>query len=127
MQRAASGRCSFELALSGGGCFPPRGGVRVVWVGIQEPTGQLQSLQAAVADELEGAGFRKEDRPFSPHLTLGRVRDDRTGGALRADVSAVSIPALGQRVSGIRVVASELHPSGARYRTVAECALADAS
>jgi 2'-5' RNA ligase len=126
--RRAAGRCRpFDLTVSGGGCFPPGGGVRVVWVGVQEPTGRLPSLQAAVAEELDAVGFPKEGRPFSPHLTLGRVRDDRTRGGLRADVGALSVPPLGQSVSAIRVVASELHASGARYSTVAECALAGAS
>ncbi|MBN1512527.1 MAG: RNA 2',3'-cyclic phosphodiesterase [Phycisphaerae bacterium] len=126
--RRAVGRCRpFDLTVSGSGCFPPGGGVRVVWVGVQEPTGRLQSLQAAVAEELEAMGFPKEDRPFSPHLTLGRVRDDRTRGELRADVDALSMAPLAQSVSAVHVVASELRSSGARYRTVAECALAGAS
>ena len=125
--RAASRCRPFDLAVSGSGCFPPRGAVRVVWIGTQEPTGWLQSLQASVAAELEAAGFPKEDRPFSPHLTLGRVRDDRTRGELRADVVGLSVPSVGQSVSAIRVMASELHPTGARYSTVAECALAGAS
>lgn len=127
--RRAAGRCRpFDLTVSGSGCFPPGGGgVRVVWVGVQETTGRLGPLQAAVAEELEAVGFPKEGRPFSPHLTLGRVREDRTRGRLRTDVGALSVSSLAQSVSAVHVVASELRPNGARHSTVAECALAGAS
>jgi 2'-5' RNA ligase len=122
--RAAARSEPFEMTVGGGGCFPPGGGVRVVWVGVDEPSGRLSLLQGAVADELAADGFPKESRPFSPHLTLGRVRDDRTRGGLRADVGRLSVPPLVQSVLTIRVMASQLHPGGARYTGVAECALA---
>jgi 2'-5' RNA ligase len=116
----AAGKASraFDLAVVGSGCFPPRGRVRVVWVGVDEPSGALQSCQEACATGLEAVGFPRESRPFSPHLTLGRVKDDNTGGDLRRQVERLDVARVTQSVGEIHVVQSELLRSGARYTTV---------
>src|SRR5579872_2966035 len=70
----------FVLEISSLGTFPPRGTIRrVVWAGLTRDAGyeSFQQLHGLVERTLEQHGFARQDRPFSPHLTLARVRDDR--------------------------------------------------
>ena len=74
----------------------------------------LEPLAAAVADATRGVG-EPTDRPFRGHLTLARVRRDRTApSAAAGDAVEGAWP-----VDQVAVVRSELHPDGARYETVA--------
>jgi 2'-5' RNA ligase len=67
----------FELGLKGTGTFPAGSRhPRVLWAGFEERE-ELQALQADLEQELAGKGFSQEDRPFHPHLTLGRVKFHR--------------------------------------------------
>jgi 2'-5' RNA ligase len=119
VKRAADRSEPFELTFTGSGCFPPGGRVRVVWAGIEEPTGALLRCQAACAEELEAGGFPRESRPYSAHLTLGRVRDDTTRGELRDHVGRIELAPLPQSVDAVHVVQSRLAPSGAQYSKAA--------
>ena len=111
---------ALTLASDGAGCFPPGGKVRVVWVGLGGDQAPLLDCQRKVESALESIGFPREHRPFSPHLTLGRVKDDRTGGALRDAVAGLGPPELTQAVVSIVLMSSELRPEGARYTRVGE-------
>ena len=75
---------AFALRFGSVGMFPPTGRPRVVWLGLERGAGDLASLQAAVARRLEGVEFRRESRPFSPHLTLARFKDGGVAGRSRA-------------------------------------------
>ena len=108
----------FEMVIAGCGCFPPGGRVRVVWVGVDEPGGALAACGARCEARYTEIGFDRERRPFSPHLTLGRVREDKTAGKLREAVDRVGIGPLRQNVAGLCVVQSRLTPQGARYAMV---------
>lgn len=82
--------CSpFEFTVRSAGCFPARGGVRVVWAGVDEPTGALADLHATCQEVLFELGFPIEGRAFSPHLTLGRAKDPRRAAPLRERLPAV--------------------------------------
>ena len=114
----------FELAVGGCGCFPPRGDVRIVWAGTEEPTGVLagcvQRLEAALGE----LGFPAESRAFSPHITIGRVREDHSRGKLRAAVAAARLTPMTQHVASIVVMCSELSRSGPTYTVVSRAAFA---
>ncbi|MFH0983460.1 MAG: RNA 2',3'-cyclic phosphodiesterase [Planctomycetota bacterium] len=109
---------AFEMLVGGCGCFPPKGTVRVVWVGVDEPRGLLATCSTLCEAEYEKIGFAREHRPFSPHLTLGRVREDRTGGKLREAVSGVHVASCRQGANELCVVQSTLTPHGAKYAVV---------
>lgn len=109
----------FDIQIAGCGCFPPRGQVRIVWVGAAEPTGALLRCVEAVECELERLGYAKERRRFSPHLTIGRVREDRSGGRIRAAVDAETLQSLEQSVSSLTLMSSVLSPKGPTYTPVA--------
>ena len=63
----------FVAELTGLGAFPAADRARVFWLGVRDP-GALAALQAALEQRLPEAGIPREQRPFTPHLTLGRQR-----------------------------------------------------
>ncbi len=119
MAVAASHVTPFTITVSGAGCFPNVKRPRVVWVGVSEPTGKLNSLQRAVESNISPLGYPPEERGFQPHLTLGRAARDASPADLKrlGDVVAVAnIGTLGQvTVNEIALIKSDLKPSGAEY------------
>jgi len=118
---------SFAYTVGGLGCFPNPVRPRVIWVGVQEPTGVLSRLQGAIEDACAGLGFEREGRAFHPHLTLGRLRDGvstrdcRTIGEI---VQRTEVASLGTAAArGISLIRSDLRPSGAVYTTLEEIEL----
>ena len=71
----------FSLAMMGVGCFPPKRDPKVLWVGIDKNEA-LFNLQNAVAKALLQSGLEPEIRPFSPHITIARLKE--TSAALLA-------------------------------------------
>jgi 2'-5' RNA ligase len=67
----ASGR--FELFIKGCGIFRNVNDPRIIWIGI-EPSEKLLSLNSIIMKGLKGLGIEIEDRPFKPHLTIGRIK-----------------------------------------------------
>jgi 2'-5' RNA ligase len=87
---AAAGMEPIRLRAGGAGCFPPRGRPRVVWIGIEEPTGALARLQGAVARATERFAEKPERREYKAHLTVGRVRGGRGAEELSEAVAALA-------------------------------------
>ena len=122
---ALAGHLSFSLTVKGAGVFPPRGRPRVVWVGLAGETAALAALQSAVESALEPLGFPREKRPFTPHLTVGRVRDPRRSGSLGSAIAANREREWGQCVvDRVHLMRSELFPTGPRYSILREVRLA---
>jgi RNA 2',3'-cyclic 3'-phosphodiesterase len=117
LEQACEGASSFALRLRGLGCFPLRGPVRVVWVGIQGAVESLRSLQSSVRQTLSSLSSQKESRPFAPHLTIGRVRAGaHPPGAVRASLAGLSAIEVGDwPICEVVLMRSELRPEGARY------------
>lgn len=115
----AAARCEpFALATSRWGCFPPGGRASVVWAGVSSADGLLGVCRGRVADAVEEAGFARESRPFSPHLTVGRVRTKRPAPDLRRAVEALEAPVVTQAVREIVLMQSELGAGGPRYTRI---------
>jgi 2'-5' RNA ligase len=105
----------FELAVGGLGAFPRLGRPRVWWVGIA-PEPRLTTLQRALDAGLVELGFAREDRPFSPHVTIGRAREDRSTGGSRVEAVVASFAFRFRfAVETIDLMESQLSPRGARY------------
>lgn len=120
----------FTFTVGGLGCFPNSRRPRVVWAGLQDPSGSLARLRDAVEAEVAPLGFPTEARPFSPHLTLGRVQNRASKSEL-LEIGAVvlnsPIANIGQMaVTGVAYIKSDLRPSGSVYTTLAEASLAGA-
>jgi 2'-5' RNA ligase len=75
LEEAVSGMRPFNVEVSGLGVFPNIRRVQVVWVGLAGEVEKLGRLQQRIETGLVPLGFAAEPRPFTPHLTLGRVRD----------------------------------------------------
>lgn len=65
----------FTLRVEGLGSFPPRGSPRVIWAGLSGDVERLAAVERDVTARLSRVGVPPEDRPYSPHLTLGRVKE----------------------------------------------------
>ncbi len=65
----------FDVRLAGAGVFPRSGRSRVIWAGITSGDDDLRRLARQVASRLASARIQPDDRPFHPHITLGRVRE----------------------------------------------------
>lgn len=113
----------FRLETGVCGCFPERGAVRIVWVEAVEPSGALRDCVQAVEAQLAPIGFAPEARPFAAHVTIGRVREDRSHGGLRAAVEASRASAAGQDVTRLVLMSSELSPKGSTYAVVSRAKL----
>jgi 2'-5' RNA ligase len=75
LERVALAAPGFAVSLKGLGVFPNERSPRVVWVGFEQGAPELTSLALRIQNELVKIGFLPEPRPFSAHLTLGRVRE----------------------------------------------------
>ena len=115
IERAASSCNPFEIEVAGTGCFPSPRSPRVLWVGLSQIPIQLQQLHQSMEDELAGAGFARESKRFSPHLTIGRVRSPR--GAPEVAERLIASGFQGQTFSATEVIVmrSDLNPSGSVY------------
>lgn len=113
------GHTPFILTTRGLGCFPSTKRPRVVWVGLHETGAYLTPLRDAVESHIAPLGYPTEDRPFSPHLTLGRIHQE----ASREDVQTVGLLVERSlletehqwRVKDVSLMRSELKPGGAVY------------
>lgn len=112
--------CTFTVG--GLGCFPNPLRPRVVWVGLQEETGRLAALRAAIEEATAPLGYERERRSFRPHLTLGRVqrRASRTEAAEIGQVVArTAVDTLGGVAADrFALIRSVLRPQGAEYSTL---------
>jgi 2'-5' RNA ligase len=108
----------FNLEFSNLGMFGGREGLRIMWVGIAGDVLRLEALVRDVNTALAVVGFEPEKRPFRPHLTLGRVRDEiptRQRAEIEVAVGKLDIPPCSWRTSQVSLMRSRLLPGGARY------------
>jgi len=114
---------SFALALRGIGHFPPGRHPRVVWVGIDDAS-LLLALQQAVETALIGAGIPPEERRFSPHLTLARLKDVPPGPVIRFEEQHRDFAGGPFPVDAFYLFASTLTRAGAIHEKMAVYPLA---
>jgi len=121
IQHAAAVYQPWSLPVRNLGAFPSFGNPRVVWVGIEDASGQTIALQQQLEQELSVLGFPQEKRKFSPHLTLGRVRSPRGKKDLVQYLLEEREKAFGTiPVDRVVLFKSELRPSGAIYTALRE-------
>ena len=114
-----AGTDMFRLDLAGVGTFPNPGSARVVWIGVEGDIDRLLKLQAAVEDAMDHLGFERENRKFTPHLTLARIKFIRSRKAWLSALDSVKdirLPSF--LVNAISLMKSELKPSGAVYTEI---------
>ena len=125
-----------EIAFKGYGFFPTVKSPRVFWIGL-EAGPALAALAAAVDDKTSTLGIPKEDRAFSPHLTLARGPGgsgsprwrkgdgpNRAFQHLQEKLAALPAPEFGTMTArDFFLYQSQLSPKGSRYTKLARFAL----
>ena len=107
-----------RVGLGGWGVFPPRGPARVIWLGVTAGAGALASAHAVLGHRLRSAGITPEARPFSPHMTVGRVKDPSGQHWSRIAAGAPPAPVCEWDLPSCTLVQSHLSPAGPAYRTL---------
>ncbi len=119
---AAAGRSRpFALEVAGTGAFPPHSrSPRVLWVGIAAGPA-LAELQLDVESEMEKLGYAAERRPFSPHLTLGRVKSPSGLSRALAEMEKEQAASFGRMtVDRVALFESRLGPERAEHTILRE-------
>lgn len=107
---------SFAVEIRGGGEFPSAQNPRVIWIGVEDPSGRLTRLQARVETGMAELGFTHEKRGYTPHLTVGRVRSGKGRKTVAKALDAIRGSDLGEmEVREVILFRSHLKPTGAEY------------
>ena len=115
LERLSGRHRPFEVSTSGFGAFPSKRRARILWAGIEAGAGLLRTVAEDVEDLLEPVGFEREDRPYLPHLTLGRAK----GRQAKLEDPNTPPPALSFEVSGVELVQSMPNKAGVTYQILA--------
>ena len=114
----------FCLEARGIGGFPTSARARVLWVGLsgdEDGMSALRNLQTTIEEEVVAMGFLREDRPFTPHLTLARIKDGRASGPIRRLLMNESEWRVGEFHAGsVSLIKSEPRPTGSVYTSLVE-------
>ena len=123
-REASAPRPAFGATLGDLGAFPNPRRARVIWVSLSAGAKALIELSRALEEALRRCGFDRADHPFSPHLTLGRVRVPNRDWTEPLGRAKIPNPEPSFVVDRLCVVESQLNPKGSIYRVRAEALLA---
>ena len=126
IQAEISNHHQFDISVGGSGAFPNIRQPRVIWVGVEAPP-ELDAIQNGIETATSRLGYVREDRSFSPHLTIGRVPRN----VVTQDVKVISnvlektrVGFLGATcVEEVFLYKSDLRPTGAVYSRVFSASL----
>lgn len=121
LKTEAAAHQSFEISVGGIGAFPNNHRPRVIWVGVEAPS-NLAMIQSAVEAVTARVGYPREERPFSAHLTVGRVSRNAASEEAHLITKVLETNRVGflgaARVQEICLFRSDLRPSGAVYTRI---------
>jgi len=111
----------FTMSVAGLGVFPGYHQPRIIWVGLEAPN-SLSSLQQSVDATAVRMAYLPEERPFSPHLTIGRVGQGSTQAnrlKIRETLEAATSISIGPfEVKAVTIFKSDLRPTGPVYTSL---------
>ena len=111
----------FTAEIKGAGAFPNLNHMSVIWVGVNEGWTQVEQVYEQVEKLLFPLGFRRETRPFSPHITIARVRSSRKRDEMANFLQHLNEESFGFfTVDKVRLKQSILSSSGPKYSTLQE-------
>jgi len=117
--QTADSSSAFDLQIGGLGSFPNSKLPRLLWMGVLHTPPALNMLHQNIESAMDRLGYKKEDRPFSPHLTLGRVRptiSPSDSGKIRDALQSIQLGNIGiTRVNSVHLIKSDLNPTGSEY------------
>lgn len=118
-----AGHVPFDVLLLGLGAFPSARRTRILWAGVGAGSDKLRTLAADLDDALSPLGFGREERPYTPHLTVGRARNRPV--SLDLQRTKLAAQELEFRVTQIKLVRSRLKPREASYEVIEAFALGE--
>jgi 2'-5' RNA ligase len=114
----------FSLKVRGVGAFPSLKNPRVIWMGLVDGKEVLVSFQKQMESQLEKIGFQPDDRPFHPHLTLGRMKSSQGREDLAGRMEKHKEEEFGDfPVERVVLFKSDLRPTGPIYTPLRELRL----
>jgi len=115
----------FSMSVEGLGTFGNPRRPRTIWVGVGDGEEEVKALHAAIEARLLELGcYRREERAFTPHITLGRVKQDGSGDDLSPVLQKKSDWQAGAvQVREVLVMSSELTPRGPIYSVLSRAPL----
>lgn len=121
IQTEVSSHHQFEITVGGSGAYPNIRQPRVIWVGVEAPQ-ELTTIQNGIESTTAKLGYAREERAFSPHLTLGRISRNATSQDLKAislSLEKIRVGFLGAIcVEKVHLYKSDLHPTGVVYTQI---------
>lgn len=124
LRQAAARHAPFKIAISGVGIFPSPRSPRAISMSVIKDVEALQNLYRDVAPAMRRLGFAVEQRDFTPHVTLARIKDRSGLAALRDLVHSHRLARTEPfEVTSVTLYRSRLKPTGAEYEVLAEAAL----
>ena len=121
LETEVSGHSEFEIGIGELGAYPNPRRPHVIWIGVKAPL-ELRNVQYGIETQMERLGYGREERPFSPHLTLGRVARQASSSETRKIGDILNTNKVGflgsTRVKSIHLFKSELRPGGAIYTRI---------
>ncbi|MCX5821781.1 MAG: RNA 2',3'-cyclic phosphodiesterase [Deltaproteobacteria bacterium] len=118
--KAAAEVRPFDLAIGGAGVFPDPHRPRIIWLGMNGEVARLVTFQQGMERALQEIGFPREERPFRPHLTLGRIKTPKGLIGLTGVLEKGETYTAGRfTASGLGLFKSDLTPRGAIYTRLA--------
>jgi len=106
---------TFSVSVTGIGFFPSADRPRVLWTGV-DPKDELTKLYYKTGALLRTAGFKTDNRPYSPHITLARIKQCRNTEITKEIETSYSDTVFGtMNINEIILYESRLSPSGAKY------------
>ncbi|MFH0847213.1 MAG: RNA 2',3'-cyclic phosphodiesterase [Chloroflexota bacterium] len=119
MEESSNTVSPFQLGVTHLGAFPSLSRPRVVWVGLSGELEKLQALQKSLDEKLSRLSFSPETRPFTPHLTLARLRETATPDEIKALGELIAKTqyefTTSIKVDALSLMRSQLTRSGAIY------------
>jgi len=116
-----SGHHQFDISVGGSGAFPNIRQPRIIWVGVEAPL-ELTAIQNGIETTTARLGYTREERAFSPHLTLGRVSRNVTSQDVKTISKALETTRIGflgaTCVEKVYLYRSDLQPTGAVYTQI---------
>ncbi len=123
LNEKCKGSGKFELIIRGSGVFKNLSDPRIIWIGI-EPSEKLMRLNGFIMKGLKELGINTEERPFKPHLTIGRIKhlnDKKSLEAVMEKYQDSEIQNTG--VNEVILYESILLQSGPVYKPIAKFSL----
>ena len=112
---------SFKLEIRGVGAFPKLNYPRVIWAGIRKGSKLLEDIFSQLEYRLTGLGFKKDNKGFSPHLTIARVRTGKNKARLAELIIELEDYEFGiVNIDCLRLKKSDLTPRGPIYTNLSE-------